>query len=166
MCGKKYSWRFAYAKDSELSKKSDFKRTPQDDSQKEQLKGIWISVDASDFEPCANLLITDKIRFVDEAYGDLSSVDVPYTIQGDSLFFKEHPQLVSGENGTQAEYRGRFRVKNDTLTVTGRYNGGAFYDISGRYQRMEAHDRKIRLKYKTADNYQKAQDAAEGESGL
>lgn len=90
-------------------------------------------------------------------------VEVPYRLVGDSIFFKEHPQMHSGKE--PLEYKGQFRVENDRLIVNGSYNGDLFYGISGDYIRMEEHEKRIRMKYKTRENYSKESKKAYENSG-
>lgn len=155
-------WTF---KKSAQAKQPQMDIYPADNTLKELIKGVWINIYANDFSPSADLFISGKeLCFVDETAGDMSSVAVPYTLQGDSIFFKEHPLAISADG--QKTFKGSFSIKNDTLAITGIYKGDLFYNISGKYIRMEVFDRNIRLKYKTLENYLKASDEFQVENGL
>lgn len=146
MNGQTYDWRYRYSKISSEKmleneeKMKSFRNTPQADLMKP-----WIAVGASDCAPHAGFIFEgDGIFFV----GDFSTY--PYSIKSDSLFYTEDNQY---------KFKGTYSIVNDTLVLDFNSVDTESKGISGKYVSFSRHEKAIRKKYKTLDDWIKVCDS-------
>lgn len=141
-----YDWRYRYSKISSEKmieneeKMKSFRNTPQAD-----LMMPWIAVGASDCAPHASFMFEgDSLFFV----GDFRTY--PYSIESDSLFYTEDNQY---------KFKGTYSIVNDTLILDFNSVDTESKGISGKYVSFSRHEKAIRRKYKTLDDWIKVCDS-------